>query len=315
MDHKQETFTATEEDAHRRLDVLLAKKLSDVSRSQIKKWIDRGLVTVNSRKMKSGYLLKPDDRIRVEIPPQEETILRPEEIPLSILYEDDDMVVVDKPSGLTVHPAAGVKSGTLVNALLFRFKELAEMGDAARPGIVHRLDKLTSGLLVVAKNPVAHKSLVDQFKARRVKKEYIALVYGRVEQEAGTIDLAIGRDPFDRKKISPRARRARSAVTHYEVVERLPGFTLLRVRLQTGRTHQIRVHLSSIGHPVVGDTVYGSKAFNTIQNPAKRNAVIGLKRYFLHAASLAFSHPRTGAPLVFRSPLPAELVGLLTLLR
>jgi 23S rRNA pseudouridine1911/1915/1917 synthase len=303
-----------DEDVHERLDVALAKKLPEFSRSQLKKMIENGLVRVNERATKAGYLLKPEDVVCLRVPAREASQLSAENIPLDVVYEDEDLVVVDKPAGLVVHTGAGIKSGTLVNALLFHFRQLSRL-DADRPGIVHRLDKLTSGLVLVAKNEPTHRNLVDQFKARKVKKEYVALVYGALKNEAGTIDLAIGRDPMDRTKMSPRARRPRTALTHYQVLERLAGFTLLRVRPHTGRTHQIRVHLSSIGHPIVGDDVYGSKAFKSLPNQKKRQAVAQLGRYFLHATALAFTHPRTGLALSLQSPLPPELENLLALLR
>jgi 23S rRNA pseudouridine1911/1915/1917 synthase len=293
-----------------RLDQYLAGQIPIQSRSQIQAWIRKGLVRVNGTATKTGYLLKPTDEISVQIPEPQPLKLEPEDIPLNILYEDDDLAVLDKPAGIVCHSGAGVHSGTLVNALLFRMKTLPT-GDPLRPGIVHRLDKLTSGLLVVAKNDRAHRALAEQFKNREVKKEYLALVYGRPEPANNTINMPLGRDPINRKKISVRARRTRSAVTHYETFRQYGMFTLLRVRIETGRTHQIRVHLAQIGHPVVGDALYGGNREKNLPTEA-RSAVAGMYRHFLHACRLAFNHPRSLLPLSFASPLPQELENLLT---
>jgi len=295
----------------RRLDQYLTMQIKDQSRSQIQAWIRKGFVRVNGAEAKTGYLLRQNDEITVQIPEPQPLQLEPEDIPLTIVYEDEDLAVLDKPAGIVCHSGAGVHSGTLVNALLFRMKRLP-LGDPLRPGIVHRLDKLTSGLLVVAKNDRSLRALASQFKNREVKKEYLALVYGKPEPSKGTIDMPLGRDPIDRKKISVRAHRVRSAVTHYEIFRQYKMFTLLRVRIDTGRTHQIRVHLSQIGHPVVGDALYGCNRAKNLPIEM-RKAVECLNRHFLHACSLSFMHPQKGHPLAFDSPLPQELENFLSL--
>lgn len=310
----EHTLIVTTEETRQRLDALVVRRLPDLSRSQVKRLIDDGLVRVNGTPVKAGYAVRPGDSVSVSIPPKPAPTLTPEAIPLRVVYEDADLIVIDKPAGMVVHVGAGVHSGTLVNALLHRFTQLSRLNED-RPGIVHRLDKLTSGLIIVAKNDPAHRALSEQFKTRRVHKEYVALVYGAMPQDAGVIDVAIGRDPSDRKKMSPRARHARSAVTHYTVLEEWPGFTLLRVRLETGRTHQIRVHLHHLNHPVVGDDLYGPHAVRSLSNVPKRKAIEQLGRYFLHAESLALAHPVTDHPLELHAPMPPELVRLLEILR
>jgi len=296
----------------KRLDQYLTAHFKEQSRSQIQAWIRKGFARVNGTEAKTGYLLRENDEITIQIPETRPLRLEPEDIPLTILYEDGHLAVLEKPAGIVCHSGAGVHSGTLVNALLFRMKTLPT-GDPLRPGIVHRLDKWTSGLLVVAKNDQSHRALANQFKNREVKKEYMALVYGRPKSARGTIDMPLGRDPNDRKKISVRARRARNAVTHYEISREYKSFALLQVHIETGRTHQIRVHLAQIGHPVVGDDLYGGKRAKGLP-PETRRAVEGLKRQFLHACTLAFKHPQSGRPLSFTSPLPQELENFLSLL-
>lgn len=294
-----------------RLDRYLSELFPDQSRSQIQGLIRSGNVQVNHTTVKTGYLLRPGDTIEIEaMTVSDEPQPQPENIPLHLVYEDDDLVVVDKPAGLVCHAGSGVRTGTLVNALLYHLGPL-QTGDALRPGIVHRLDKLTSGLLVVAKNMESHRSLARQFKARQVKKEYLALVYGHPHPQTGTIDLPLGRDLRDRKKISIRSRRRREAVTHYHEERRYGPFSLLRVRIETGRTHQIRVHLAQLGHPVVGDTLYGGSRFRNLNDPLLRAATRKLDRQFLHAQRLEFRHPRTQALLSFTAPLPAELLSFL----
>lgn len=296
----------------KRLDQYLTAHFKEQSRSQIQAWIRKGFARVNGTEAKTGYLLRENDEITIQIPETRPLRLEPEDIPLTILYEDGHLAVLEKPAGIVCHSGAGVHSGTLVNALLFRMKTLPT-GDPLRPGIVHRLDKWTSGLLVVAKNDQSHRALANQFKNREVKKEYMALVYGRPKSARGTIDMPLGRDPNDRKKISVRARRARNAVTHYEISREYKSFALLQVHIETGRTHQIRVHLAQIGHPVVGDDLYGGNRAKGLP-PETRRAVEGLKRQFLHACTLAFKHPQSGRPLSFTSPLPQELENFLSLL-
>lgn len=294
-----------------RLDRYLSELFPGQSRSQIQGWIRNGNIQVNRSRVKTGYLLRQGDDIEIErIESSSQPLPQPENIPLHLVYEDVDLAVVDKPAGMVCHAGSGVKSGTLVNALLYHLGPL-QTGDVLRPGIVHRLDKLTSGLLVVAKNLESHRALACQFKARLVKKEYLALVYGHPDPESGTIDLPLGRDLRDRKKISVRSRRLRTAFTHYREERKYGPFSLLRVRIETGRTHQIRVHLAHLGHPVVGDALYGGNRFQNLTDPALRQAARNLKRQFLHAQRLEFLHPRTQSMLSFTAPLPAELLSFL----
>jgi len=300
------------EEAHSRLDQYLARRIANTSRSQVQVWIRSGRVLVNGCEIKTGYLLRPGDEISLQRPSETAPSPHPEEIPLTVLYQDSDLAVIDKPAGMACHMGAGISSGTLVNALLFHLGGL-DAGDPSRPGIVHRLDKLTSGVMVVAKNDWTHRKLTRQFMSREVRKEYLALVYAKPTPSEGTIDLPLGRDARDRKKISVRAPRKRAAVTHYQVEKTLGPFSLLRVRTETGRTHQIRVHLAHKGHPVVGDTVYGGHRSRGLRNAALRVAVEGLERFFLHAHELEFAHPRSGERLRFVSPLPPELQALLAL--
>lgn len=301
-------------EAGQRLDVFLTRRLEETSRTAVQRWIESGKVTVNEATERAKYSVRPGDRIRVEIPPPEPVELIPEPIPIQIVYEDDLLVVVDKRAGMVVHPGAGNRSGTLAHALLYHFQEISRQ-ETIRPGIVHRLDKDTSGLLVVAKNDRVHHFLARQFKSRKVEKHYLALVYGRVERRKGTIDVAIGRDPWLRTKVSPRSRVARPALTQYELIRTVgEQFSYLRVILHTGRTHQIRVHFQHIGHPVVGDETYGARPKQAIKDTAKLQAIEDLGRHFLHAAFLSFVHPATKERVTFESPLPSELAKLLALL-
>ncbi len=288
-----------------RLDQYLLGRMPGESRSQIQNWIRRGYLLVNGKKAKSGYLTRPDDRISITIPQSPSDLPSPEEIPLDILYEDPDLAVINKPAGMVCHIGAGVRSATLVNALLYHLGPL-DTGDPIRPGIVHRLDKMTSGVMVIAKNVHSHRALSQQFKNRLVKKEYVALVYGFPTPDQGTIDLPIGRDPHNRVKISSRARKKRSAITHYTVEKRYGSFSLLRIRIETGRTHQIRVHLSHKGHPVVGDGLYGGKRESDLPSNLAR-IIKELHRPFLHSHKLSFLHPATGGSMTFTAPLPEEL--------
>jgi 23S rRNA pseudouridine1911/1915/1917 synthase len=240
---------------------------------------------------------------------------QPEDIPLRIVHEDAALLVLDKPAGLVVHPGAGTSSGTLVNALLARVRDLSGVGGVLRPGIVHRLDRGTSGLLLVAKSDEAHRALARQFANRTVEKEYLAVVLGVPARSSGEIDAPIGRDPVHRRRMSVRAPRGRAARTSWSVEERFDGAALLRVRIHTGRTHQIRVHLASIGHPVAGDPLYGGTRTPPSRGAAALEALSSLARPALHAARLAFTHPSSGARLVFEAPLPADLAGLLDSLR
>jgi 23S rRNA pseudouridine1911/1915/1917 synthase len=279
--------------------------------------IRSGQITVNRLVKKPGYLTRPGDVVQSEIPSPEPITCKPEEMPLSILYEDRDVIVLNKPPGLVVHPGAGHKSGTLANALLFHCPSLEGLGDGIRPGIVHRLDKETSGCMVVAKNDLAYKSLRRQFKTRKVRKVYIALVYGEVKTQSGVITLPIGRHPIDRKKMSTKSRLGRPTETHWRTKEGFCGVTLLEIYLKTGRTHQVRVHCSAMGHPVVGDAKYGKKGrlnalpFNQTREVLKKT----VRRQMLHAWQLAFFHPQTGTWMSFESPLAEDMASLLNSLR
>ena len=289
-----------------RLDSFLAALMPDRSRSQIQRLIKEGHVTGGGTALRSSALVKTGQRFRVDIPAPEPAVAVAEDLPLAILYEDSDVVVLDKPAGMVVHPGAGHASGTLVNALLHHVDDLSGIGGELRPGIVHRLDRGTSGVMVAAKNDAAHQALARQFHDREVEKEYIALVWG-VVQAGKRIDAPIGRDAGNRQKMSTRARRARSAVTRVTRAEQLKGVSLLRVAIATGRTHQIRVHLSAIGHPIVGDPTYGG-VHRHVANDVR--AVQRLERPFLHAARLVFGHPADGRRMEFESPLPSDLQAI-----
>jgi 23S rRNA pseudouridine1911/1915/1917 synthase len=296
-------FTVSGEETGVRLDVYLARRMPDWSRSQILRLIRSGLVAVDGHQArKGGEEVLAGQRIVVTAE-REEMRARAEALPLAIVYEDDDLVVVNKPAGMVVHVGAGVKSGTLVNALLHHIGKLSSAGGELRPGIVHRLDRMTSGLVIVAKNDAAHRALAAQFKARGVHKTYTVLVHGRVAQEQGEIREPIGRDPIRRTRMKAGGLHPRDAVTFYRVVRRFQRFTLLEAEPRTGRTHQIRVHFSSIGHPIVGDTLYGAPS----KLPLERREVPTLPRTFLHATSLEFRHPRTGEVLSLKADLPPDL--------
>ncbi len=290
-----------------RLDAWLSAQRTELSRARWQDLIKSGHVRVNGVVRKASHALHENDLVEFEVPPPEPVDVVPQDIALDILYEDDAIIVLNKPAGLVVHPAAGHPSGTLVNALLHHCTDLAGVGGEIRPGIVHRLDKDTSGALVVAKNETAMARLAAQFKSHTVQKEYVALVWGHPRPERGTINTRIGRSPHNRKKMSARTESGRPAVTHYEITERFRDVSLLRVRIETGRTHQIRVHLAHIGHPVVGDRQYGrARAAQLPVAPA---------RQLLHAARLGIAHPKTGKPLEFNAPLPEDLREMLRALR
>ncbi len=298
------TFAVEAPDEGRRLDAYLASRLPQVSRTRLQGLIAAGHVAVGGARLRPGHRLRAGDRIEVEIPPApSDAPLRPEPIPLAVLYEDDTLIVIDKPAGMTVHPGAGQRSGTLVHAMLAHCPDLAGVGGADRPGIVHRLDKDTSGLLVVAKTEAALRSLQAQIQSRRARRDYLALVHGRLRRASGVIDAPIGRDPRHRTRMAVIAS-GRRAVTHYRVAESFDEATLLEVRLETGRTHQIRVHCAHLGHPLVGDPVYRRRA-----NPW------GLRRQALHASRLAFEHPASGRSLTFNAPLPGDIEAALRALR
>jgi 23S rRNA pseudouridine1911/1915/1917 synthase len=312
----------------KRLDAFLVTQLEGVSRSRVQMLLDQGDVLVNGVRAKASLKLRGGEQIAITGDPHPTPLKAiPEAIPLDIVYEDSDLAVVNKPAGMMVHAGAGENesarnSGTLVNALLYRFKKLSSTGGDLRPGIVHRLDKSTSGLIIVAKNDRAHAALGEMFSGRRVQKTYIALVQGSVAREKGTISAAVSRDPIRRTRMTTRpSENARTAISHYEVIKRLNTrfgkFTLLQVRIETGRTHQIRVHMASLGHPVVGDTLYGGAGQLTAQETArpagKKNEPerLRLGRNFLHAAKLEFTHPLTGKLLQLEAPLPEELTAFL----
>ena len=339
----------TPDDSGLRLDQFLASRLGDVSRARVQQLLEEGKVTVNEKAAKPSLRLKGNENIQVlgpvDLPPLKAF---PEDIPLDVLYEDSDLAVINKPAGMIVHAGTGNSEdprnrGTLVNALLHRFGKLSRGSDDLRPGIVHRLDKDTSGLLIVAKNDRTHRKLSDQFSNREIDKRYEALVHGWPKQEAGTIDTPVGRDRANRTRMSVRGDEARNAVSHYKVVEKIDSafgkFALVEVKIDTGRTHQIRVHMASLGHPVVGDTLYGASAVLSPHTRARQkfghsistraeakraelrkkkghdSSTIELNRNFLHSASLRFRHPRTGEEKHFTSPLPQDLRHFLALLR
>jgi 23S rRNA pseudouridine1911/1915/1917 synthase len=293
--------------AGQRLDAALTVLEPALSRSQARRLIESGAVAVDGAPARPARRLRGGEVVAGAVPPPLPSALEPEPIALDLVYQDEHLAVIDKPAGLVVHPAPGHARGTLVHALLHHCPQLSGVGGVARPGIVHRLDKGTSGLLVVAKTDPAHRRLSAQFKEHSIEREYLALVRGAPRAAQGTVSAAIGRHPTDRKRFSTRAPRGRSAVTHWSVEERLRGWTLLRVRLETGRTHQIRVHLASIGLPVAGDPVYGRSGRS--ERPP------GLERPALHAALLGFEHPASGARLRFRSALPPDLAAVLRALR
>ena len=306
------TLTVPEDSDGVRLDRFLASVVADRSRSQLQRLISEQSVRVDGRVAKSNQLVKRGQTVVLEVPEPVEAGPQAEPLPLQILYQDRDVIVVDKPAGMVVHPAAGHASGTLVNALLHHVDDLSGIGGEKRPGIVHRLDRGTSGLMVIAKNDNAHEELARQFHDREVEKEYVALVWG-VVQAGRRIDAPIGRDPVNRKKMSARARRSREAVTRIVRTEHLnPAVTLAQIAIHTGRTHQIRVHLSAIGHPVVGDPLYGGVHRRV---PGDVRAVTHLQRPFLHAAKLAFRHPADGRRMEFTSELPDDLQQVLDELR
>jgi 23S rRNA pseudouridine1911/1915/1917 synthase len=321
-----QTITVPDDAAGQRLDQFLAAQLPDLSRARVQQLLREQKALVDASPAKASLKLRGGEQISISVtaPPPLRAIA--EDIPLEVVYEDNDLAVVNKPAGMMVHAGAGATEdernrGTLVNALLHRFAKLSDVGGELRPGIVHRLDKETSGLIVVAKNDVAHRKLAQQFSRREVSKRYVALVHGW-PKASGTINLPISRDVARRIRMTTRGSGGRSAVTHYAVREQIDSqygkLALLDVRIETGRTHQIRVHLASLGHPVVGDTVYGAPK-ELKRNPHRRPAVgpgaLQLQRNFLHAAGVEFKQPRTGSPLSFEVPLPAELTDFLEQLR
>ena len=299
----QQTVTPTAEDAGRRLDVFLAARFSGLSRTRIQELILDGRVRVDSSPAKAAHRVSAGEAIEIEVLPRPAPVAQPENLPVELLHVDDDFVVVNKPAGMVVHAGAGHAHGTLVNALLHSLGDLSKSGDALRPGIVHRLDRETSGAIVVARNDRAHEHLASEFRSRNVKKIYLALVQGKMPRDSGTIALPISRDPRRRTRMTARASSGRHARTDWRVVARLERATLVEATLHTGRTHQIRAHFAAIGHPVVGDTLYG--AARELRSGSRK--LPPLDRNFLHAALLGFAHPSTSAWVEVRAPLPSQL--------
>ena len=298
-------FQITEETEDERIDKCMSLLVENLSRSFIQKLIKEGIVLVKGKPFKGSYRVKCDDEVVFSVPESVEPDIEPENIPLDILYEDADLIVVNKPKGMVVHPAAGHYTGTLVNALMYHCgKDLSGINGVLRPGIVHRIDKDTSGLLLVAKNDMAHASLAHQIKEHSLTREYAAVVYGKLRESEGIIDAPIGRNPNDRKKMAVTDKNSRPAVTHYYTVEEFEKFTFVRLRLETGRTHQIRVHMAYIGHPVAGDAVYGPK-----------NVITELGGQCLHARLLGFDHPVTGERIELSSELPEYFENFLRKIR
>ncbi len=285
---------AHQSDSGKRIDAFLSDKLENFTRSMIQKLLSNGNITVNSKEVSKSYKLSENDEIVILIPQNTEVDIEPENIPLNIVFEDEYLLVVNKPKGMVVHPAAGNNSGTLVNALLYHCKgQLSGINGVNRPGIVHRIDKDTSGLLVVAKGDAAHNGLAEQFAEHSIKREYQAVVYGNIKEDKGTVDAPIGRHPVHRKQMAITPLNSKRAVTHFEVIERLNGYTHIKCNLETGRTHQIRVHMASLGHSIAGDEVYGPK-----------KVIKDLNGQCLHAKVLGFTHPITKQEVIFDSELP-----------
>lgn len=289
-----------------RIDKFVAEQFdgASISRTQVQQWIKDGHVLVNDKVCKSNYKLATDDVVVIHIPAAEELEIAAEDIPLDIVYEDRDVIVVNKTRGMVVHPAPGHANGTLVNALMHHCKDLSGINGVMRPGIVHRIDRDTTGLLMIAKNDLAHMSLAEQLKEHTVTRRYVALVHGNMPHDEGTIDAPIGRDPHDRKLFTVTAHNAKESITHFRVLERIgDDFSLVELQLETGRTHQIRVHMKYIGYPLAGDPVYG------------RNKTVALNGQALHAGVLGFTHPRTGERLQFEVPIPEDMNDILISLR
>ncbi len=310
-------FRVSSEDAPQRLDLFLSRRCPQLSRSRIQGLIREGAIQVNGQTSRPRYLVRPGDQVELELPAPEPLAIAPEEIPLSILFEDRELLVLDKGPEMTVHPAPGSWQGTLVNALLHHCRDLSGINGVLRPGIVHRLDRATTGLLVVAKTDAAHRHLAAQLQRHSLERRYLALVWGHPSRPQGRIEAPIGRHPRDRKKMAV-VEGGRAAITHYAVAERLAFLSRLDLRLETGRTHQIRVHLQHLGHPVFGDPVYGGRAPRCLQ-PGQRPEALALlsmiDRQALHARSLRFQHPRTGEWLEFTAPLPEDLARLIAAAR
>ena len=295
-----------------RLDSFISRSVPEITRSAALRLIETGHALVNGTRQKPALKLKGGERVSIVIPPPTPAEPQPEEIPLEILFEDSEVVVVNKGAGMVVHPGAGNPEGTLVNALLAHCKDLSGVGGELRPGIVHRIDKDTSGTLVVAKSDRAHNALAEQFKAHTIKRVYLALVYGSLKEDKGRIESIIGRHPVERKKMSGKARHGKEAITHWRVVARYQGVSLIQLRLETGRTHQIRVHLSEAGHPLVADELYGGGGrLSGLQDPVLKQMIRAMGRQALHAKTLGFLHPITKEYLEFDTELPADMAGII----
>lgn len=309
-------LNCTLEDPPERLDAFIAARVPDLTRSAVHRLIESKRVTVDGETAKPSLKLKGGERIAVEIPPPIPATPSAEEIPLDILYEDGDLIVLNKPSGMSVHPGAGTHGGTVVNALLAHCDDLSGIGGEMRPGIVHRIDKDTTGVIVVAKNDRSHQGLSHQFKEHTIKRVYLALVFGSPRTDTGRIESPIGRHPVDRKKMSGSARRGKHAVTHWKVIDRFGPVSVVELRLETGRTHQIRVHLSEAGFPLLGDPVYGGTGrLSGVKDTKLRSLIRDLGRQALHARLLGFVHPRTGDYLEFSAPVPEDMQRVLDYLR
>ncbi len=309
-------FVVGEEEGGLRLDVFLARRQDFLSRSQIPRALAAAGILLNGKAPKASTRVRGGDEILLVIPPPSPSEVVPEDIPLKIVYEDSSLLVIDKPPGLVVHPGAGNPRGTIVNALLHHCRDLSGIGGVLRPGIVHRLDKDTSGLMIIAKSDPVHQALAADFQARRVEKLYLALVCGEMKDDEGIVALPVGRHPVERRKMSTRSPRGKEAVTRWQVRERFGAATLVAAAIETGRTHQIRVHLTSLGYPIVGDRVYGNpKKIMEIKDQSLRGRLREMKRQALHACRIAFVHPADGRPLSFLSPLPPDMEDLCRFLR
>jgi 23S rRNA pseudouridine1911/1915/1917 synthase len=306
-----QTFRIPIELSGKRADVAFSHLLSGLTRSQIRKLIDERLILVEGKPLKPSKKLSGGEMVSVTLPPPEPLEAEPQDIPVTILYEDDDIVVVDKPAGMTVHPGAGVPDGTLVNALLYRCKGLSGIGGKIRPGIVHRLDKDTSGVMVVAKNDFAHQALINQFKSRKVKKKYLALVVGDIKGESGSFSSHIGRHPINRIKMSTKAKTGKEALTLWKVIKRYRDATLVEAEPKTGRTHQIRVHFAENRYPLLGDRIYGPRKH---KSEFLETASKALGRQALHASTIGFTHPRTDEYMEFHAPLPDDMKKAINIL-
>ena len=317
IENPSTTYIPTADDAGSRLDAYLASQIEGWSRSRLQRLIDNEDVLVNDKAVKPSYKVRENDEIEIDLVEAPVARFEPENIPLDIVFEDEYLAVINKPAGMVVHPGAGIQSGTLANAIAFHFEfEQSAVGDQQselRVGIVHRLDKDTSGLIVVAKTDEIHEALSEQFRERQVYKSYVALVHGSPEQKIGKVDAPIGRNKHNRLRMKV-ATHGRSALSLWKVRKRYDKFTLLDIEIKTGRTHQIRVHMGFINHPVVGDEIYNEGRDNTIMDHTVRNAIASMPRFFLHAEQLSFTHPKTQERMEFTQPLPPELEGFLNLL-